>query len=149
MRKKERKHDEDVADRRVTVLARLVRHSLPLYIGAGGIATVSHYAVTAAAVEAAHVRPLLGSIAGFSVGTVVKYWLNYSVAFRGSSRHAVASPRFAIALAVLFGLNAVIFAVINEELNVHYLVAQVATTIILIGPGYWLHRHWVFRRVER
>jgi putative flippase GtrA len=143
-----RKYNEDMQNRRVTVLARVVRHSLPLYIGAGGIATVSHYAVTTAAVEAAQVRPILASIAGFSVGTVVKYWLNYSVAFRGSSRHSVASPRFAIALAVLFGLNAVIFAALNEGLKVHYLVAQVATTIILIGPGYWLHRQWVFRRVE-
>jgi putative flippase GtrA len=120
-----------------------------LYIGAGGIATISHYGVTTVAVEAGHVRPILASIAGFSVGTLVKYWLNYSVAFRGSSRHAVASPRFAIALAILFVLNAVIFAVLNEELKVHYLVAQVATTIILIAPGYWLHRQWVFRRVER
>lgn len=144
-----RKYNQDMQNRHVTLLARVVRHSLPLYIGAGGIATVSHYAVTTAAVEAAHVRPILASIAGFSVGTVVKYWLNYSVAFRGSSRHSVASPRFAIALAILFVLNAVIFAVLNEELKVHYLVAQVVTTIILIGPGYWLHRQWVFRRVER
>jgi len=129
-------------------LTRVMRRSLPLYVGAGGIATASHYAVTTAAVELAHWRPILASIAGFAVGAVVKYWLNYSVAFRSTARHSVASLRFAVALALLFALNAAVFAVLNEGLKLHYLVAQVATTIILIWPGYRLHRQWVFRSVE-
>lgn len=119
-----------------------------MYVGAGGIATASHYAVTTAAVEAAHWRPIVASVAGFTVGAVVKYWLNYSVAFRSAAPHSVASVRFAIALAALFALNAAVFAVLNEGLKFHYAIAQVATTIILIWPGYWLHRKWVFRSVE-
>lgn len=133
----------------MTELTRLTRRSLPLYVGAGGIATAGHYAVTTAAVEAAHLRPILASVAGFAVGALVKYWLNYSVAFRSTARHSVASVRFAIALGVLFALNAIIFAMLNEGLKLHYLIAQIATTLVLIWPGYWLHRQWVFRSVER
>jgi len=128
---------------------RVVRHSLLLYIGAGGIATASHYFVTALLVESANVRPLLGSIVGFGVGAVVKYWLNYSVAFRSTARHATTSARFVVSLALLLGMNALVFAGLNEWLRIHYLVAQIATTIILIGPGYWLSREWVFNRGER
>ncbi len=135
--------------RNVIELTRLARRSLPLYVGAGGIATASHYAVTTVAVEAGHLRPLLATVAGFAVGACVKYWLNYSVAFRSKARHSVASARFAVALAILFALNAGVFAVLNEGLRLHYLVALVATTVILIWPGYWLHREWVFRSAER
>jgi putative flippase GtrA len=132
----------------VIEFARVLHRSLPLYVGAGGIATASHYAVTTAAVEVMHIRPLLASIAGFAVGALVKYWLNYSVAFRSKAPHSVASVRFAVALAVLFVLNAVVFALLNEGLSLHYLFAQVATTIVLIWPGYWLHRQWVFRSAQ-
>jgi len=133
----------------VIEFTRVVHRSLPLYVGAGGIATASHYAVTTIAVEAGHIRPVLASAAGFAVGALIKYWLNYTVAFRSTARHSVASVRFAVALAVLFALNAVVFALLNEGLNLHYLIAQVATTIILIWPGYRLHRQWVFRGAER
>ena len=130
-------------------LTRILRHSLPLYIGAGGVATLSHYAVTVFAVEVASVRPVVASALGFAVGAVVKYWLNYRVAFRSDARHLAAVPRYVVALVALLVLNSAIFALLNEGLGLYYLVAQVVTTIALIAPGYWIHRAWVFPRAER
>jgi putative flippase GtrA len=49
-------------------------------------------------------------------------------------------------LAILFALNTAIFALLNQLAGLHYVVAQVATTILLIAPGYVLSRLWVFRR---
>jgi putative flippase GtrA len=121
------------------------RRSVPLYIGAGGIATASHYAATIAAVEGFRVTPVAASVAGFAIGAAVKYWLNYSVAFRSRSPHTIAFARYAGALAVFMAANAAIFALLQRGLGLHYLVAQVITTIVLIPPGYLLHRHWVFR----
>jgi len=121
------------------------RRSLPVYIGAGGIATASHYAVTIAAVEAFAVPPVAATAAGFAVGAAIKYWLNYSVAFRSRARHAHAMVRFLVALAVMMALNTLIFALLEQGLGWHYLLAQVATTVLLIPPGYVLHRSWVFR----
>jgi len=121
------------------------RRSVPLYIGAGGVSTASHYAVTIAGVEIVHVEPLVASIAGFAVGASVKYWLNYSVAFRSNARHTLAVGRYAVTLALMMGANAAIFAALQGGLGLHYLVAQVLTTILLIPPGYVIHRHWVFR----
>lgn len=130
-------------------LSQVFRHSLPLYVGAGGVATLSHYLTTVLAVELVDVRPVLASALGFSVGAVVKYWLNYSVAFRSDERHVAAVTRYVVALVVLLGLNSTIFALLNEGLHLHYLIAQVVTTIALIAPGYWIHRAWVFPRAER
>jgi putative flippase GtrA len=121
------------------------RYSIPIYLGAGGIATASHYATTIAAVELLGVLPLAASALGFAVGAGVKYWLNYFVAFRSDERHAVAVPRFALMLALLFLLNAAFFAALHQGLGLHYMLAQVLTTGLIIPPGYLLSRLWVFR----
>src|SRR5262249_46781988 len=107
------------------------RRSLPLYVGAGGVATAAHYAVTIGAVEGLSAPPVLASAGGFAVGAAVKYWLNYSVAFRSRAPHSQAMIRFAIALATLMALNTAIFAALQQGLGLHYLVAQVITTILL------------------
>src|SRR5438876_654328 len=82
------------------------------------------------------VAPIAASAAGFATGATVKYWLNYSVAFRSNARHSSAMARFAVALAALMVLNTLLFAVFQRGLGLHYLVAQALTTILLIPPGY-------------
>ena len=121
-------------------------YSIPMYIGAGGIATACHYAVTVATVELLGVPPVAASAGGFAIGAVVKYCLNYFVAFRSDENHAVALPRFAALLAILLALNTLIFALLQQTLGVHYMVSQVCTTVLLIPPGYLLSRLWVFRK---
>lgn len=121
------------------------RRSLPVYVGAGGLATASHYAVTIAAVEAFSVAPIAASMMGFAMGAAIKYWLNYSVAFRSRARHARAMVRFAVALAALLALNTLLFGAFQRGLGLHYLIAQALTTVLLIAPGYVIHRQWVFR----
>ena len=121
------------------------RYSIPMYVGAGGVATASHYVTTIAAVELAGVRPVIASATGFVVGALVKYYLNYFVAFRSGEPHTVAVPRFVVMLALMLGLNTLVFALLNEAFGVHYMVAQVLTTALLIPPGYLLSRLWVFR----
>ena len=121
------------------------RYSVPMYIGAGGIATGCHYATTIAAVELLGVRAVIASAAGFALGALVKYCLNYFVAFRSAERHAAAMPRFVALVAIMLGINTAVFALLNEGAGLHYMVAQVLTTILLIPPGYLLARLWVFR----
>ena len=121
------------------------RRSLPIYVGAGGIATASHYVVTIAAVEAFSVVPIVASVMGFAMGSAIKYWLNYSVAFRSRARHTHAMARFTVALAAMLALNTALFGLFQQGLGMHYLLAQLVTTILLIPPGYLIHRQWVFR----
>jgi putative flippase GtrA len=121
-------------------------YSVPAYIGAGGIATAAHYATMFALVQAGLVRPLIGTIAGFCVGAVVKYVLSYTVTFRSTGSHIEAGPRFIAVLAVMFAANAGLFWTLNTALGLNYMVAQVITTIALIAPGYVANRRWVFLR---
>ena len=121
------------------------RRSLPIYVGSGGMATASHYAVTIAAVELFAAPPIPASAMGFMTGAAIKYWLNYSVAFRSRVRHTRAVLRYAFALAAMLGLNTLLFGLFQRGLGWHYLLAQAITTVLLIPPGYVLHREWVFR----
>ena len=120
-------------------------YSIPMYLGAGGVATASHYVTTIALVEILGAIPLAASGAGFAVGAAVKYWLNYIVVFRSEQGHSIAVPRFALMLAILFALNLAVFALFQQVLGLHYVLAQVLTTGALIPPGYLLSRLWVYR----
>ena len=121
------------------------RRSVPIYVGAGGVATASHYAVTIAAVELLGVAAIIATAIGYATGALIKYWLNYSVAFRSRAPHTHALLRFAVTQAILLGLNTLLFAALQGGLKMHYLLAQALTTILLIPPGYVIHRTWVFR----
>jgi len=116
-----------------------------MYVGSGGIATASHYLVTVAAVELFSAEPVAASASGFAVGAGVKYWLNYVVAFQSRARHAAAMTRYVVMLAAMLALNTLVFALLQRGLGLHYIVAQVLTTILLIPPGYVVSRQWVFR----
>ena len=121
------------------------RRSLPVYVGSGGIATASHYAVMIVAAELLSVPPIPASAIGFTAGAAIKYWLNYSVAFRSRARHHHAMARYVLALAAMLGLNTLLFGLFERGLGVQYLLAQAITTILLVPPGYLLYREWVFR----
>lgn len=60
--------------------------SLPIYVGAGGIATAPHYALSEAVIEAAGMPPLDATVCGFARGVVVKYLLNYFAALHEGER---------------------------------------------------------------
>ena len=121
------------------------RYSIPMYLGAGGIATAAHYATMIVLVELFGAQPIVATGSGFAVGAAVKYWLNYVMVFRSDREHVVAVPRFAVTLAILFAGNLGAFWVFQQALGLHYVVAQVLTTCAMIPPGYLLSRLWVYR----
>jgi putative flippase GtrA len=121
------------------------RRSLPVYVGAGGIATASHYAFVIGAVELFGIPPIVATTLGFALGAAIKYWLNYTAAFASRAAHSQAMVRFVVTLATLMAVNAACFYLLSAKLGMHYLVAQAIVTVALIPPGYYIHRHWVFR----
>lgn len=121
------------------------RRSFALYIVSGVAAVATHYAFTIFAVEVLGWRALYATSTGFMVGAITKYFMNYFLAFESEEPHARAIPRFAVMLLALFALNAAIFWVLNEHYGLHYMLAQVLTTGILIPVGYVINRYWVFR----
>ena len=121
------------------------RRALPMYVGAGGIATASHYATAFVGVQFVGISPIVATTIGFCVGSVVKYWLNYAGAFNSRAPHGRALVRFIVALFTFLLLNTALFWLLQQQFGLHYLLAQAITTVALIPPGYLVHRAWVFR----
>jgi putative flippase GtrA len=90
-------------------------------------------------------NPLLASVCGYIVGAIVKYLLNYFVAFQSKEPHTEALIRFSGSIGLLFVGNAVLFLVFHDLMELHYMAAQVATTLLLIPAGYLINSVWVFR----
>ncbi len=115
------------------------------FAGVGAIATASHYAVLVVAVQLAGVDALSASTVGVLVGAIVGYVLNYTVTFKSDAVHARAIPRYAVAVLIGAGVNYLTLSAILRHFDVHYLIAQVVATAIVLSWNFAVARVWVYR----
>lgn len=130
----------------------LVFITLPIvrYAGAGAIGTVFHYLTLTLAVELFGARPVWGSVAGALVGAMVNYVLNYHLTFASKKAHAQTLPRFLAVAGVGVALSALVVKVMTEQMQLHYLLAQVSATVLVLASGFVLNKIWTFaERTER
>jgi putative flippase GtrA len=114
------------------------------FAGVGVIATSVHYALLVALVELAGLSAVTGALVGFCAGGLVSYVLNRRHTFHSERPHAEATWRFAVVVAVSFFLTYVFMTVFVSIAGIPYLLAQVATTGIVMMWGFAAHRAWTF-----
>jgi putative flippase GtrA len=110
----------------------------------GAVGTAAHYTTLILAVTSG-LHPVLASALGCTVGAAVNYVLNYHVTFRSRSAHTRSAPRFALVAAVSLFLNTLLMAIAVEWLGLHYLVAQVTATVIVLCANFYMSRIWAFK----
>lgn len=120
-------------------------HQFVRYAGVGAVATACHYATLIAAVEVGGASPVLAAMFGFLVGGSISYGLNRSWTFGSDRAHEAAVPRFAIVAFIGFLLTGAFMALLTGPLGLHYLLAQVTTTGLVMIWTFLGHRHWTFR----
>jgi dolichyl-phosphate beta-glucosyltransferase len=114
------------------------------YAGAGAIGTAAHYLVLTLTVEVAGGSPTVGAVAGASVGALVNYVLNYNLTFASNQPHKRTLPRF-IAVATLgIALSGLVVKFCVDGAHLHYLLAQLIGTVLVLGVGYVLNKVWTF-----
>jgi dolichyl-phosphate beta-glucosyltransferase len=114
------------------------------YAGAGAIGTAAHYLVLTLTVEVGKLSPMVGAIAGATVGAFVNYVLNYNLTFASNQPHKKTLPRF-IAVALLgIVLSGLIVKFCVDGAHLHYLLAQLIGTVVVLGVGYVLNKVWTF-----
>ncbi|MER2555679.1 MAG: GtrA family protein [Thauera sp.] len=119
------------------------------FAAVGAVGTLAHYALLLALVEGAGAPPLWGAVAGFVLGALVNYALARRLVFASTRSHGQALPRFfAVALAGL-AWTALLMSLFMELLGLHYLLAQVLTTALLLAWHYAGNALWTFRRGRR
>ena len=116
------------------------------FAAAGAVGTVAHYALLLTLVEAAGVDPVAGSVAGFLLGALVNYTLSRTLVFRSDRAHVEALPRFLAVAGIGLCWNALLMYLLVDLLDLHYFLAQMLTTAILLGWHYVGNALWTFRK---
>jgi putative flippase GtrA len=115
----------------------------------GAVGTACHYGTLILLVEVMHVGAVAATTAGFLVGMIVNYLLNYRHTFRSDKPHLEAAPKF-MAIGVCTGvLNSLLVHAGVNVAGLNYLVVQVVTTGVLFLVNFVLNSLWTFRGSQR
>jgi len=112
------------------------------FVIVGVIATLLQYGLLVVCVRACHLSATWGSAIGFAVSAFVNYALNYRYTFRSSRTHRSASWRFVVVASSGLLVNVLLMQLLNARLGLHYLLAQVITTAVVlawnfVGGAFW------------
>ncbi len=128
------------ADTLRSVLKRFIGFTL-----VGAVGTIGHYTVLLTLVEILAVEVVTASVGGFIVGALINYTLNRKLVFRSQRAHGEALPRFfAVAGVGLVG-NGILMSLLTYRLGIHYVIAQIATTAVLLLWHFGANALWTFR----
>jgi putative flippase GtrA len=113
------------------------------YAAVGVLATATHYALLAAAVELANWRPALAAGVGAAIGAQVAFVGNrwFTFAHRGPWR--ASWWRFqGTALVGVVASSALV--ALGGAIGVHYFVAQIVATLLAMLLTFAINRRWAF-----
>lgn len=119
------------------------------FAAVGAVGTLAHYTLLVLMVEGLGAAPLAGAAAGFLLGAMVNYSLSRALVFRSDRAHGEALPRFLLVAMLGLGWTALLMSLLVELLGVHYLVAQLTTTALLLLWHYAGNALWTFGRGGR
>ena len=110
----------------------------------GAVGTAAHFVTLILLVQSAGWTPALATTAGFLVGALINYGLNYRLTFQSRASHAVTMPRFlAIALLSML-LNIGIVGVLVHWNAMHYLLGQAVATLVVLVVNFVANRALTF-----
>ncbi len=122
----------------------IVRQFL-LFTVVGAIGTIVQYLILVILSSLFSVWPVISSGVGFVTGALVNYFLNYYITFGSSKAHLIACARFFSIALVGLCLNTIIMYVIIKYASIHYLVAQLLATGIVLIWNFTANKCWTFR----
>ena len=111
----------------------------------GAFSTLLHYAVLVVLVRWLEVDPVSASAAGYIGSGLINYGLNYHFTFASSKSHLVALPKFALVALIGLILNSLFMAAAFHLLGLHYLLAQLISTLAVLVWNFTANLLWSFR----
>ena len=110
----------------------------------GTVATALQYLVLIVLVQFGDLKPALASSLGYAAGAGINYLLNYYYTFASERRHFQAMLKFLTVAVIGLAVNSLIVAVATEKLRLHYLLAQVIATGVVLMWNFSANRLWTF-----
>lgn len=110
----------------------------------GILAAIGHYGTLIALVELGGVSAVPAALGAYIVGGVIGYVANRRFTFDSDAAHRVAVLKFVLVAAVGFGLTGLVMTLLTGPARLHYLVAQLVTTGIVMLWSFWANKLWTF-----
>lgn len=126
-------------------LSRKLSLQFASFAAIGAVGTGVHYAVLVALVSGLGWSPVPATSIGAVCGALTNYFLNYRLTFRSQKRHSEAMIKFMVVAAIGLGINAAIVKFGVQLAGLHYLVAQVVATGVVLAWGFLVNRVWTFQ----
>jgi putative flippase GtrA len=114
------------------------------FVLVGGFSTALQYLILFVLVQAGGVDAVIASSVGYVLSALANYDLNYRLTFRSRVPYLGGMARYALVTSTGFLLNGAIMAAGTKLLGVHYFVAQVAATIVVLFWHFFAHRRWTY-----
>lgn len=114
------------------------------FASAGALGTIAHYLVLLGLVSIFLAHPVTASILGSLAGAMVNYLLSHHWVFRSKRNHSETLSKFVAVGGLGLVLNAAIMYVLVTIASIHYLLAQIAATGIVLLWNFLGNRFWTF-----
>ena len=114
------------------------------FASVGAIGTGLQYVVYVLLVRSHVVDAVVASATGFTAGALVNYAMNATLVFRSARAHRRALWRFFAVAAVGLGLNSAMVAAATGSFGLHYLLAQMTATGVVLLWTFSGNRWWTF-----
>ena len=115
------------------------------YFLVGLVVAATHYALLVALVEGWRIDPVRATLVGYVVGGIVSYLLHRRLTYASDRPHREATWRFLLVWLVGLGLTWLLMALFVRALGIPYLLAQLATTGLVLFWSFGANRIWTFR----
>ncbi len=115
------------------------------FFGVGVVSAIMHYGLLYALVEIFFYDPVSAALAGYIAGGSVSYVLNRIFTYQSQRGHIAAGWRFGVVAIVGFVLTWLLMGLFHARLGWHYMLAQLATTGIVLVWSFLAHKYWSFK----
>ncbi|QPF73701.1 GtrA family protein [Roseateles sp. DAIF2] len=112
----------------------------------GGLATAVQYLLMALLIDALGWPAVPASGLSYAISAALNYLLNRRYVFRSRVSHGVAGPRFLLIVLIGLALNMGLLYIGVEMLDLHWLLAQLFTTALVMLNNFLLAKFWAFGR---
>lgn len=119
---------------------------LVLFFGVGAVATAAHYLGLLVLVHLGRFDPVVATSAGYAIGAIVSYYLNYTWTFRSSSAHWATMARFSAGTLLGFLVNAAVMWLGTQYFGIAYMAIQLVSTGLVFFLNFAVSKTWTFRK---
>ena len=115
------------------------------FLSVGVIATAIQYALLILQVEIFSFSSVIASCVAYSLSSVINYLLHYYFTFGSTAKHLQSSTKFVLVALIGLLVNTFLMYALIKVVGIHYLFAQIISTLIVLVWNYLAHKHWTYR----